>query len=108
MPILRIPNSVTGITIATTVRTITNNEITVTDEEAAVMVPQQFQPRVVVADQDTGNCRIQLPLIVNSISIGATPYGADVDGQIIGVGPLAAVSFLGWSGKKVFEYARAA
>jgi hypothetical protein len=107
MPVLTVPNSLTGITINTTSRPIVNNEITVTDAEAAVMVPQQFQPKIVRADLATGDCVIQLPLVVNSLTIGVTPYGADAQGRIGGIGPLAAVSFLKWDGAKVFEYARA-
>jgi hypothetical protein len=98
---------VTGITIATTSRTITNNEIVVTDDEAAKIVPQQFQPKIVRSDPATGDCVIQLPLIVNSLTIGATPFGADASGRIGGVGALAAVTFLKWDGARVFEYARA-
>jgi len=107
MPILKLPNSVTGITIATTVRPITNNEITVTEDEASKIVPQQFQPKIVRADPATGDCVIQLPLIINSMTIGATPFGADASGRIGGVGALAAVTFLRWDGARVFEYARA-
>jgi len=105
MPVLKVPRTLTGITINTTVRPITNDEITVTAAEAAVIVPQQFQPRV-VKTLDNGECFIQLPIIINSLSIGGTPYGATAEGVINNVGALAAVSFLGWSGKAVFEYAR--
>ena len=107
MPTISVPAGLTGITIATTQRTITNGEIVVTDEEAAVILSQQFQPKIVRADLATGDCVIQLPKIVNSLTIGVTPYGADVDGRIGGVGPLAAVQFLHWDGAKVFDYVHA-
>ena len=104
---LQVPSNVTSITIGGVAKVPdVNSEVTVTDVEMAVLAPQQFQPRVIIASQVSGDVTIQLPAGVTSITIDAVVYNVNGSNQIV-VPAVRASLFMRSLHGRPFIYARA-
>jgi len=101
---LRVPDNVTSITLGGVVSVPdVFHEVDCTDAQAAQIVPQQFQPKLIIADQANGNVTVQLPALITSISFAAVAYEGDGQNRVV-LPPLVATQFLGAESWHPFKY----
>lgn len=99
MAFLRFSPAITSVTFVTAgVIAITAGVSAAVGAGEATSAVQGYQlggiPQLISSDPVTGNCIIQLPLVITSITINAHVYNANGAGQISAVVPLDANELL--------------